>query len=433
MVSNGPGVRAGPQALSVMDRNTASAPNTVLSMGRSSEKSPSLASLFRRRWWPLWVAILLILSGEFLARLLEPRLKLAADSDSFVWSEKLALLSSRRLSGVQTIIVGDSQAMSGVVPAELEGPVYNLALPSLQPEGLLPIAADFSQLPQLRRVVVNISPYSAFQSEVAGAFLTYAKAELLPVRPLLLFERPGLEAKSAGDQLDLALFGLSALYRSHRYGQLIASFERRISTVPLSVVRKNPALADKQVLNQFLASTWMPLGALAEREQENLRTRELLASGRGYWTWNSRALPTVQSCAPQGSRFEGAPVGGWQTFRPRPRSEVAWRDLLSELASRGYLVHVVQIPLSSVWSSTTQSREVYARLDSLLGRIRETLPKELQSRIVFHPREAHWDTGDAHLFHDWTHLSYCGALQYTRALRAKMAAAERALPQTDLR
>ena len=362
------------------------------------------------------------MAAETLLRAFDAELRLAADSDSFVWTEKLGALSSARLRHVGTIVLGDSQAMSGILPAELGPDAYNLAMPSMQSEGLLALASALERLPRLRRIIVNISPFSLFESEVTSAFQTYARAELLPRFPALLFQSPGLKAGTAGGRLDLVL-SLSATYRAHTYGSLFASFEQRLPGVPLSVLRKNPKLANQALVNTFLQSGWDPAGGARAAAARNLKTRLLLERSRGYWTWKDILPPSVARCAKVGARFDGAPLGGWQDFRKRAAAETAWRLLLVRLAGLGYEVHVVQIPFSAVWAAGTDAPSVYRRLDAFLARTLIAVPARLRGRLHVHGRSSTWKTDDAHLYHDWTHLSYCGAIDFTRRLRVEMGAA----------
>ena len=367
----------------------------------------------------LSVVTLFLIAAEVMVRTLEPVLTLSKDSDSFVWSEKLERISSGRLSGVRTIVLGDSQAMSGIVPADLGADAYNLALPSMQPEGLLALVPRIRRLPQLRRVIINISPYSLFQSDVTAPFQTYARAELLPRNPAILLQRPGLRAGRAGDSLDLAL-SVSQLYQAHRNGTLFASMEHRLNGVPLSLVRQNPRIVNKGAVDEFLSSRWQPGIEMARARARNLLLRGLLERGHGFWTWNDLVAPAPSRCAKRGTRLVAPPLGGWQPYGRRRESEESWRRLLLEFAQLGPEVHIVQVPFSSAWATTTNAPDAYRRLDVFLRQALLGLPGGLTRHVHLHPRRSDWDTGNAHLFHDWTHLSSCGAHLFTASLRAEI-------------
>ena len=100
------------------------------------------------------------------------------------------------------------------------------------------------------------------------------------------------------------------------------------------------------------------------------------------------------------------------TYPDRHGAFASWRALLSKLRLRGYETVLIQIPLSSVWSSLTDPVAVDGRLDEKLEALRGENPG---LRILPLP-----EFSDPLKFNDWTHLSYCGAVRYTDHLSRRL-------------
>lgn len=317
------------------------------------------------------------------------------DRDAFVWRAKIAALEAGRLRATRTLVLGDSLAMSAVLPAELaaglsaagldagdETSVYNLALPAQQPEGLLALL-DGADFPRLERVIVNFSPFAFFETEIFAGFRTYARGELWPRRPAALLRFAYLLESPAGAADQLARL------------------------LPLYELRPAAALF-------ALSEAEDPFAQLRLRRAEQERIASLLERDRGFWTWNrvAAARPACPGPTPAARTFPGR-----REYRERSGALRAWPLLLEELRSRSR-VYVIQVPLSQTWRNSVAAERVYGRLDKALNDWSRRIPEPV---ILPRPAQTAYAGGD---FVDWTHLSYCGARRYTAWLARAIVAHE---------
>lgn len=376
------------------------------------------ATLFRFAAVPALLLFLLIGMNLWLARL-EPQWRLFSNTDTFVWHEKVNLLAGDGLAAAPLLVLGDSQAMSGVLAADLDAGAYNLGLPSQQPEGLLALANQLAHAPRAGRILISISPYSLFKSDVLRAFQTYFRSALLPRSAALLVGSPTIIGDSAGEALEFLLLQMP-LYQVHQLGFLYGSFEQRLPEVPLQMVRRQPKFVNLPATDRFLTSGWEPLAAARAQGQRNQMVRRILKDNRGFWTWQAFGDTGPGSCSPSGRSIPGAPPVK-QTFANRPEARVFWRKVMLSLKRQGREVHLIQLPFSDAWERSTYPDEVYRRLDQALIELGNDFAQAPGTGTLrIHPRPR-WDSADARLFHDWTHLSFCGARRYTHWLSARLS------------
>jgi hypothetical protein len=279
--------------------------------------------------------------------------------------------------------------MSGILPRELEhaagGPVYNLGLPSLQPEGVVAMLPDLEGMPELRTIVLGVSPFSLFDSEIFASFRGYARRELWPRRPGYLFEFPYL-IRDSSDFVRHAL-DASPLFR--------VRYRLNGSAFPGDITPPFPG----RVIDVLFAGA-------GRRAFESRRIAALLERERGHWSWNFVGEDPGQ-CPTEPPRIGVFP--GTLRYPDRVGADAAYRRLLGALTAR-YDVYLVELPLSETWHGVVDAQEVYGRIDARVASWRADFPG---LRVI--PRPAH-DAYTGADFIDWTHLSYCGARRYTRGL-----------------
>jgi len=316
----------------------------------------------------LTLSVPLFLLLNLLSNAVSFRSKELLDSDLFVWDFKKTQLENLK---EETLILGDSQAMSGILPADLAArgfPSYNLGVPSQQPEGLLRIARQIqSSAKPFKRVIVNVSPFTLFKSEVVKSFTTYYRETYLPEIHDL---RPGLVLS----------------------GENPGGFAyRALRALPLIRLRETiaPILAERE-----------PLNFARTRVQENERLREVLIEQNGYWVWRAQDSFSCSETIP------APPVAGPLLYQDRPGAIESYREAIQILRANGTHVFLAYVPLSMVWASFTipqTDERVNASMQSLGGPGVSIIPTPDRSQY-------------SNLFHDWTHLNICGARKYTQYL-----------------
>ena len=280
------------------------------------------------------------------------------ETDEFVWRAKTDHLA--RGFSAHTVILGDSQAMSGILPP---AGVYNLALPSQQPEGVERMARDVGQVRGLRRVIINVSPFFLFKSEVLQSFLSYYRNtydwSFADLNPDLM----PLSGKNTGD----------SVYRMIRFLPVLRLRDRM-----------SPALASAD-----------PISFVAGRKETNLKIEKILNDQRGFWVWKS----TDQTC----NADIPPPPPMLLAYADRPGAVESLERSVQGLRARGLEVFLVYIPLSDVWASLAL-RGTDDRVIAVMRRMEKvgsvTLP--IADRAQYKG-----------LFRDWTHLNRCGAEKFT--------------------
>lgn len=356
------------------------------------------------------------------------------DPDRFVWYSKVALLrggpvdTPENSPPVDTIILGDSQAMSGIVPEILDRALgsrsVNLGLPSQQPEGLLALARYIPEtLPGVRRVIVNVNPFSLFKTEVVQSFTHYYRAELA---------RYSLEPAAPGEMLHQALLRAPLpLYETNYILAPVLGFgEAGLSDFTFAQIRSNPGLLTPATYAKYLAGERPGLWPLLQaRRERNQRLAELLRQQRGFWTWKHfeqpRFDPAVCANAPARPDLEIRTARGVFAYPPRPAAIKAYRELFAYLRDRKYEIWLVQIPFSPAYGNLVNEELVYQNVDQAVAMIVGApgddrigggvipLPQKIPAARAALPV-----TG---AFVDLTHLSACGAADYTRWLAGELA------------
>ncbi|MCE9597658.1 MAG: hypothetical protein K8S54_06785 [Spirochaetia bacterium] len=297
------------------------------------------------------------------------------DTDLFVWQQKRRTFESGLSS--DTLILGDSQAMSGILPEALTPfgfKAQNLAVPSQQPEGLEYTVKQISRFaPATRRVILNVSPFTLFKSEVWPAFLNYYR-ETYDLSPFD-FEpaRIPLAGKNSGD----------AIYRGFRLLPIFKLRDRFASII-----------ADAS-----------PLKLAGKRSERNLQVKTILDAHNGYWVWQSE---DSFKCA---GTLPAIPALASLKYQDRPESLESYQRVITALKDQGIEVILVFIPLSDVWAGLAASGtelRVYQAMQRLESQGIKTI--KMPSRSEY-----------AGLFHDWTHLNYCGAKKYSAWLGDKIS------------
>ena len=347
------------------------------------------------------------------------------DPDSFAWRTKVEWIRRGPIDKYSTLILGDSQAMSGVLPRALGPDVYNLGLPSLQPEGLeslihllekrnyfqaTSIPANTKRRQKKRNLIINVNAFAMFKSEVYRAFLTYYRNELLEYDPVALLRRPDLAGDTPGVILHRLFYSLIPAYRHHGEIRGALSFEANLGNIAPANLRDGriPSPPVLERIRTYLEN-WRYGEKAARRIRENRRLAELLRTNQGYWTWKLFTPPGPLDC----KRDSIPPVAlrGGLAYKERPRAVKSWRRLLVKLDALGVNVYLMQAPLSGVWEKAARP-DIYKRLDAKLAELTRDLPGVRLLR-----RPLNWPTDDPSLFHDWTHLSYCGAEIFSRYLK----------------
>ncbi len=336
----------------------------------------------------VWIAaILLFVLGNGLWAFLSisGKILLARDQDIVVWNAKHEALENGFGRGVDGIILGDSQAMGGILPDRLQERTglsfYNLALPANMPEGVEAQAALLEEYaPESKIWIVNVSPIFLFKSDVVRAFQTYARAELARRSPFLSFGAKGL-IDSPAQGLHQALLFLP-WYRANDAFSSLLTFED-----------DGPGQM-RSILDRY-----------RHRIDANRKVLRILRENRGWWTWKT----TEENGSCDAPMAEKLPVR--VAYERRVEAEQALRRfLVRAVRNPSRSVVLVQIPLSATWESSA-APDVYRRLDIALSRVTDGLDRvSVISRLSTRP----WS------FHDWTHLSRCGALEFTDTLSQEL-------------
>lgn len=281
------------------------------------------------------------------------------DEDLFVWDFKW----SRPLPPADVVVLGDSQAMSGILPSEFAKRgvrMLNLGLPSQQPEGILPLIARIP--PEARIALINVSPYFVFKSEVQKSFYNYYRT----TAPFS-FEELGLDRKLAGQNTG------DAVYRMIK-GLALFRFRDRLSPI---LIQSDPA------------------AEMRRRENRSRLIEETLISENGFWVWKAEDPRRCGQAAPP-------PAAGIVSYKERPEAESALKLARERLRARGLQVVLVYIPFSDAWASLAEPG-INQRVHNVMRRIGS------ESIVIETPDRSEYRG----LFHDWTHLNYCGAQKYT--------------------
>lgn len=358
------------------------------------------------------------------------------DPDRLLWFTKIeqVLAHAPELQAADVLILGDSQTMSGVVPEVLDGQLgtrsLNLGMPSQQPEGLLTLA---KRLPDARarsrRVILNINPFSLFQTEVMQSFTYYYRAELARYES----SGPGYTRAGPGGWLHQWLLRLPLYEANYILAPVVGIGEAGLSEFTFAQIRARPDLLLARTYESYLSGADADLlEILDQRREQSRRLRALLELHGGFWTWKDSGSPQFDPgvCHKSEARpdldlaYRGEP--GSYVYPERPAAIAAYRDLLELLGRKGYEVWLIEIPFSPAYGNFVNTAGVYQAVDRTVAEILKGLSRPESIRIVSFPKPlAEASAGAARLrqaryFHDLTHLSACGASYYTRWLAAEL-------------
>jgi hypothetical protein len=363
------------------------------------------------------------------------------DPDRLLWFQKIKQVREGAPSfrAADLLILGDSQAMSGIVPEILDQALgtrsINLGMPSQQPEGLLALARLLPDSTTLRRrVVLNINPFSLFQSPVMQSFRYYYRSELARYAP---GGSGNVGEGGPGHILHQYLLRFPLYEANYILAPLLGIGEAGLSQFSFAQIRARPELLPASAYDVYLAGESPdPFALVAKRWSENRWLRRTLQENRGFWTWKKIATaefdPAVcRDASPRADMdlsFQGTP-GGF-VYPPRPAAVAAYREVLGLLEARGYEIWITEIPFSPAYANLVNIDEVYRRVDQSVADILRSAsrPGSLR-RMRFPDAVAGAGPGDAvprrlreaRYFHDLTHLSACGAGYYSRWLAGEMA------------
>ncbi len=359
-----------------------------------------------RRYWILGILCVLC---ALTVHVLGTELRNYQHPDRTVW-----MLRAQKLQTTETwntLILGDSQAMSGIRPELFDssfGKVYNLGLPSAQPEGMLSVL-PYLEDHQVRTLIVNISPYSLYETEVFGAFLNYYRNEFISLNwpgP----SRSFLYGKTGGEVLESVLSGLG-LYR------LNAALRNLSTDASLSLMVQPgpfPGIGySSEPMGQAIeepASLSMKMRKLREK---NKRIEHILTSTDGFWTWRDFELPSEDRCDAEKLN----PLPASIRFKARPEATRAWIEFLNQASTRVERIILIRIPFSDSWHDTVDRILPSGKVSSDIHGILKEL--DTPDRVLLLDGASDFSDAD---FYDWNHLDYCGAGRYTRFLLEQIGA-----------
>ena len=362
------------------------------------------------------LALGLVVLSFFLLNALFSRLEMKLldlrDHDGYVWQHKLHLLSDGSLSQAEVLILGDSQVMGGIFPSAMEGnsrSVYNLGLPSQQPEGMVLLARmAVEKMPKLKRVIINVSPFSVFKSDISVSFRKFYKNEALHFYPVTLLRNPA-QAGGVGDWF-YQLLRISPVFRFRDITFHFTSIGEVHKTDVPELMR------EKEEVENYLLNGPNLSVAQNRRREKNGFIREELNRNQGFWIWN-RFVPLDASpervCQVSGEKMANT---GWKLLYPdRSGAIAAWRELLSVFSNRNIPVVLVRIPFEDSWHSIADSKDVNRRFTEKIEKILAG-----SDNTIFLDRPDSWPSDDSSLYRDWVHLSFCGAQKYSSWLRGQL-------------
>lgn len=365
-------------------------------------------------WRLLLVGALLFLLINLALYPLVGQLDRLLDRDRTVWDEKADLLFERdRPLSADGLILGDSQVMSGIVARQLTAETgiefYNLALPSMQPEAMeLWLHTALHRRRHFKLLVVGVGPYTLLQTEVYQAYRAYYRDVMLRpgrgIDPFMLYPEVG---PGAGD-LVKALAGLLPLVAINaRIGSQLY-FSTLADHLPTSFALRQQQLPSGNVTRLLYRPGGSLLAWMEARRAESQRLRALVRDSSGSWIWNTSSTPSESDC-PSGSPQRLGLPGGLQ-FQPRPGAVAAYRRLLQLAVASADRVILVEPPLSSAWWEVAGGAQMQLRLSRMIDSI------ELPAGVERLSTGQMGNGAQAGRFQDYTHLSFCGATNYTRIL-----------------
>lgn len=368
------------------------------------------------------ILLFLILIGgvNLLLSWKEEDLSYIKEQDRFVWHTKISNIRNGSVKDVEYLFLGDSQVMSGVLPDRLDGNyfsgrnIYNLGLPAMQPEGLLVLTDTIlANMPRLKVIFMNVGPYSLFTNDNLRAFDKYYLSELY-YRALTSAFRSWIQPKpgSAGMIVHGLLKNLP-LYRFNDDFSTQISYGSDLSGTPLSILIGHPELADRVIVGNYLNETYKPARRIRKEVERNRIIGGILQRNRGYWSWGE-VEPVLHDCKSESvDQIRRLPVK--PEFRLRKEAVISYEKIIKKYDEVGVDVVLLRIPLSPQWYRLAGNDGLRASMQDAVTKLAESYPR---LRIIPAP------PGDFFArmknFADFTHLSYCGAIRYSRYLSDTM-------------
>ena len=132
-----------------------------------------------------WLAISLFILLNLGIGILSGPLRYLDDQDRFVWKTRIAYLNRRAPDRLKMAFLGDSQIMSGILPAVIDptGTSVNLGLPSMQPEGIETLLLEPVLKKNTEMIFFNPGPYSLYTTDNTASFGNYIRS-VAPVASL---------------------------------------------------------------------------------------------------------------------------------------------------------------------------------------------------------------------------------------------------------
>ncbi|MBI3395753.1 MAG: hypothetical protein HY042_07960, partial [Spirochaetia bacterium] len=158
-------------------------------------------------------------------------------------------------------------------------------------------------------------------------------------------------------------------------------------------------------LSHALEASSNPWRSAQDTRLKNERVEALLTSGDGHWIWKTQDEPAC----PAGREEKRLP--GLVPYQDDPQALPALKDFVVDAGRHGIRVVFIRIPLSRTWESSTNAALAYTRMNNVLDEAMRG-----QSHVSLVGDVDHTFRDQPGIFHDWTHLSMCGARQYTQFL-----------------
>ncbi len=331
-------------------------------------------------------------------------------NDLFVWRKKIQVDLRERNDSVRILYLGDSQIMGGIVPSIVEKTAhlhgYNLGLPAQQPEGMEALLPHvFRTFPSLRYAIINVGPYTLLENDNRGAFLSYYRSTLLPgslVSPVMRYGRWDLVGGRLNDAIG-TLLGFLPVLSLQPVTHRIVGFDDPEVEIAHSTLMRYPQLISKEAWIQTTEEPWNPIERVTRQKLSNRKIAALMKKHAGFWIWHTIEEPGLDSpdlCHFR-SNLKALPVRG--RFSLRKEAIESYRRIDFQFKQNGVKVYYLVIPLSDRWWQMAGEE-----VASLYTVAQTDLEKEVEGRFFPGPPV---EGGRAEDFHDFTHLSGCGAVK----------------------
>ncbi len=338
--------------------------------------------------------------------------------DIFVWRTKLHQIEQQPISEYDVVYIGDSQVMGAILPGRIEQYTglhgLNLGLPAIQPEGMeIVLKQVLNKSPHIRFVVLGIGPYSVLDSDNFGAFIDYYRQTMLPgyLSADDLYHHAHILRKALNDSYHILQLLLPPL-RVHERLRPLLSFSDIESGLPHSWIIKNPELIGVPRF-QRMQNNGIEINGYIDRSLHNNRKiLSITSKYSGYWTWNSYSEPAGPPCDTK-TDLTLLPVK--PNFQVRDEAIESYRRMLALLQERNVQVLLIRIPLAPEWYNLVSEADAKNKADRAIKRVL------LDSSAGIYGYKKGLPAG---AFHDFTHLSGCGAYIYSddlaRAMRKRL-------------